>query len=191
MGLCSAMSASLTSEMIVIQVRCVPALSNPILSDIRRENRTQTRRQGRIAIRFRREARLAKLLKNRSEKNLFPQERKLLILLTDFRCFAKFSWFTESCLLRRQIRRRLLVPALVRRTEHFHIFRTHPGCLLSQRAHGPATCGPASCAVGCQAAFSVASLWAVEVWTLKVRTTGAVSSRCCTVFCTTSNCSRS
>src|SRR5579864_9708213 len=27
-----------------------------------------------------------------------------------------------------------LVPALVRRTKHFHIVRTHPGCLLSPRA---------------------------------------------------------
>ena len=60
-----------------------------------------------------------------------------------------------------------------------------------ERKDGRATCGPPSCAVGCYAAFSAATLWAVEVWTSKVLTSGAVSSKCCTVFFTASNCSRS
>ena len=85
-----------------------------------------------------------------------------------------------------------LVPALMRGTEHFDIFRTHPGCLLSQRARGRAgRVRPALVAVGCYAAFSAATLWAVEVWTLKVLTSGPASSKCCTIFCTASNCSRS
>ena len=54
---------------------------------------------------------------------------------------------------------------------------------LKERKVGRATCGPALVRGKLfQAALSAATLWAVEVWTSKVRTTGAVSSRCCTVF---------
>ena len=61
----------------------------------------------------------------------------------------------------------------------------------SEKDQGRAHLRRALVRVGCQAALSGASLWAVEEWTSKVRITGAVSSKCCTVFCTASNCSRS
>src|SRR5438128_104980 len=74
------------------------------------------------------------------------------------------------------------VPALVRGTERFHVFRSHSAVsFLREVESGRGVCSPmADCEASTvpQAALPATIRWVVEVWTSNVRILGSVSSKC-------------